>query len=177
MKIIKIFLASSVVEFQKERQELMAFVNRLNNICVKKGVYFELEICEGLSNAVAAKRKQNEYNEYIRNSEYFFLLFGRSAGTYTIEEYDVAMDQFKAKGAPKIYIYFKQLPQGEKEEKSVSDFRERIEKESEMVSGRFACIEDVKRDLLKVLSQDARVNGVLTGQDGQAFWDGYLILS
>ncbi len=176
MKIKKIFLASSVVEFQKERQELMAFMNRLNRVCVKKGVYLELEICEGLSNAVAADRKQNEYNEHIRNSEYFFLLLGRGAGEYTIEEFEAALDQWKRKGAPKIYVYFKELSGAEKK-KSISDFEKRIEGEVGIISLRFTHIEELKVDLLKILSQDAEVNAVLRWEGRQFFLDDYLVLS
>lgn len=80
MKYIKIFLASSVVEFEKERQELGKFVRSLNDIYIKRGLYFELNLCEDLSNAVDKERKQNEYNKLIRKCQYFYILFGRYAG-------------------------------------------------------------------------------------------------
>ena len=46
---IKIFLASSIVEFEKERMELSNHILRLNNQYHKRGVYFTLVICENLS--------------------------------------------------------------------------------------------------------------------------------
>ncbi len=66
MKFIKIFLASSIVEFRNERQQMGNFIRSLNDIYVKRGIYFELAICEDLGESVALERKQQEYNEAIR---------------------------------------------------------------------------------------------------------------
>ena len=45
MKIVKIFLASSIIEFKHEREEFGTFIRRLNNIYAKRGIYFELVVC------------------------------------------------------------------------------------------------------------------------------------
>lgn len=160
MKIIKIFLASSVVEFKKERQELAAFVNSLNNIFVRKDIFVEITICEELSNAVAMERKQNEYNGAIRESDYLIMLFGKSAGEFTIEEFDVALEQFRVAGAPKIYIYFKRMPEGESVEKSIVDFKARLEQLG-LDYGMFDYLDSIKRNLMLILSQDPKVDGVI----------------
>ena len=165
MKFIKIFLASSVVEFKKERLELKAFINSLNNICVKKGVFFEMKICEELSSALAMERKQNEYNEYIRGCDYLFLLFGRSIGKYTIEEFDVALEHFKAKGTPKIFVYFKQPAEELLDiEASETDFMARLEGEPQVCCSRVIHMSDMKRELLEILSADKRVDMILAPQ-------------
>jgi len=39
MNTIKVFLASSIKEFSKERQTLMAFFQTLNNIYHERGVF------------------------------------------------------------------------------------------------------------------------------------------
>ena len=85
MRTIKIFLASSVVEFKEERQELAAFANSINKKIVKRDIFLEMIMCEDLSNAMAKERKQDEYNEYIRDSDYVLMLFGKTVGKYTIE--------------------------------------------------------------------------------------------
>lgn len=71
MKYIKLFIASSIIEFAQERASLSDFIRLLNDIYVPRGIYFQLTICEDLSNAVAKDRKQAEYNQAIRESQYF----------------------------------------------------------------------------------------------------------
>ena len=73
VKYIKIFLASSIAEFEHERRELGDYIRSLNDIYVERGIYFQLTICEYLSNAVAKKRKQDEYNQSIRDSQFFYI--------------------------------------------------------------------------------------------------------
>lgn len=167
MKIIKIFLASSIVEFKKERYELKAFINSLNDICVRHDIYLEMKICEELSNAVAMERKQNEYNELIRNSDYLFMLFGKDAGQYTIEEFDVALDHFQTNGAPKIHIYFKRLPVGEIAEKSIFDFKERLNKELGYSYSEFVDLDTIKLNLMSELVQDGLLNSNIEFRNGQ----------
>ena len=44
MQTIKIILASSVVEFKRERQELAAFVSSINNKSVKRDIFLEISM-------------------------------------------------------------------------------------------------------------------------------------
>lgn len=45
MKYIKLFIASSIVEFAQERASLSDFIRSLNDIYVPRGIYFQLTIC------------------------------------------------------------------------------------------------------------------------------------
>lgn len=177
VKYIKVFIASSIVEFKKERQELAAFINSLNNICVKKGIYIELMLCEDLGNAVAMKRKQDEYNEFIRSCQYFYILFGKKAGGYTVEEFDVALKQFQDSGAPKIHTYFKQLPDGETAEQSIMDFRNRLDKQLDHHYSWFTRLITIKLNMLLELSRDPLVCCVVECKDGKVYLDSKPILS
>lgn len=177
METIKIFLASSIVEFKNERYELAAFTNSLNNICVRKEIYLEMNICEELSNAVAMGRKQNEYNQFIRDSDYVFMLFGKDAGKYTIEEYDVALEQFRKIGAPKIYVYFKQSTEDKGIGENMSDFMKRLDRELPYCYSCFSHLDTVKMDFLKILSADERIKGNLECYGGQVLWYGQQVLS
>ena len=100
MKYIKLFLASFVVEFEQERNELGSYIRMLNDIYAKRGIYFELTIWDDLLDAVAKDRKQKECNQEIRDSQYFYVLFGKDAGEDTIEEFNVALEQFRKSDAP-----------------------------------------------------------------------------
>lgn len=75
MKYVKIFLASSVAEFEKERREWGDYICSLNNIYVKREIYFELNLCEDLNNAISKECKQEQHNHIIRDSQYFYIFF------------------------------------------------------------------------------------------------------
>ena len=110
MKYIKIFLASSIVEFKSERQQMDSYINNLNNIYVRRGIYFELLICENLSTAMDRERKQDEYNRFIRDSQFFYIILGQKAGDYTIEYFDTAWEQIIKTVAPRRNTFFYELP-------------------------------------------------------------------
>ena len=177
MKYVKIFLASSVVEFEKERRELGDYIRSLNDIYVKRGIYFELNLCEDLSNAIDKERKQEQYNRIIRDSQYFYILFGNHAGEYTIEEFDVAWEQFRSSGEPKLYTYFMQLPDGQPAEKTVQDFMSRLDKEIGHYYSMFSHLDSVKLNMLIELTRDPTLHSTVKFEGGQATLDGEPVLS
>ena len=177
MMTIKIFLASSITEFSSQRKELEAFVNSLNNIYVRKGIFFELIVCEDLSNAVQRERSQETYNQEIRESQYFYVIFGRKAGQFTVEEFDVALSSFREKGEPKVYTYFMVLPEGEQPDHSVTDFMRRLEKELQHYHNRYKHIDSIKLNLVMELARDPQIGGKLTLENGEAHLDGAVVMS
>ena len=86
MRTIKIFLASS----DELRQERIAFgnlVRQLDNIYMKRGIHIHLDVWEELDAAFHfRKRKQDEYDEKVRQSDIFVAMFYTRAGQYTLEE-------------------------------------------------------------------------------------------
>ena len=177
MKYIKLFIASSVEEFAQERMELSDYIRSLNDIYVHRGFYFDLKICEDLPNALVKERKQDEYNQHIRESEYFYVIFGRNAGDYTIEEFDVALAQFREGGAPKIYTYFRTLPEGESPAKSVTDFMTRLDRELGHYYSFFPHLDTIKLNILMELTRDPELHSTVTLEDGRALLDGHEMLS
>ena len=182
MKYIKLFIASSIIEFAQERASLSDFIRSLNDIYVPRGIYFQLTICEDLSNAVAKDRKQAEYNQTIRESQYFYILFGRGSdraddAIYTIEEFDTALDQFRKAGAPKIYTYFRQLPEGESARKNVRDFMNRLDQEIGHYYSTFGNVDTIKLNMLLELTRDQTVGGTVKVEDGMASLDGRKMFS
>lgn len=169
MKYIKIFVASSVDEFEKYRRELGDYILSLNNIYVKRGIYFEYDICENFSNAVSGKgiRKQDEYNEKIRESEYFYLLFGKKVGSYTEEEFNVALKQFHKTGLPRIYTYFQVMKEGENPEKSVLDFMNRLDQQLGHYYIMFKDIDSIKLNILLELVRNEKLEKSISVEDGK----------
>lgn len=177
MKFIKIFLASSIVEFENERRQLGDFLRSLNDSYVRRGIYLELVLCEDLDNALAMERKQQEYNQQIRDSQYFYIIFGRRAGEYTIEEFDVALEQFRQKGAPRIYTYFLDLPADQPPEQSLLDFMDRLDKQLGHYYSTFSHIDAIKLNLLLELMRDPAVGGQVSFEDGRAMLDAKPVLA
>lgn len=128
MKKITIFLASSIVEFAHER---MMIENFIRNISDKFEEHYNIKIqpllCENFDDAYAKTRKQDEYNEKIRESDFCFFIFFTKAGEYTREEFHVARTQFEKTGSPKIYTYFKVIEEGTGEE-SLYSFMDELDK-------------------------------------------------
>ena len=182
MKYIKLFIASSIVEFAQERASLSDFIRSLNDIYVPRGIYFQLTICEDFSNAVAKDRKQAEYNQTIREAQYFYILFGRGSdraddAIYTIEEFDTALNQFRKAGAPKIYTYFRQLPEGESASKNIRDFMNRLDQEIGHYYSTFGNVDTIKLNMLLELTRDQTVGGTVKVEDGMAPLDGNKMFS
>lgn len=107
MKTIKIFLASSE-ELKDERLEMTDLVSRLNQTFQGRGIQLELKRWEYLDSSMGEQRKQDEYNDVLRECDICLVLFWRRFGSYTGEELDVAYQCNKNKQKPeKIYVFFK----------------------------------------------------------------------
>ncbi len=114
MDRLKIFLASSITELHNIRNELGNFIRSVNDILVSDGMYVNLQMCEDVSSEIVRQeegkvvltRKQNQYNEMIRQSDYFFIMFKEKAGEYTKEEYNIAKTSFNDNNSPKINVFF-----------------------------------------------------------------------
>ena len=109
MQTQKIFLASSS-ELQEDRKEFEIFIHRKNKEWVEKGVFLKLIVWEDFLDAVAKTRLQDEYNQAIRESDVFVMLFFTKVGKYTAEEFETAFGQFQATRKPFIFTYFKDAP-------------------------------------------------------------------
>lgn len=111
MKIIKIFLASSD-ELIKERKELADLVAHLNYTLNKINFNIVLVKWEYLDASMGPKRKQDEYNQELKDCEICMILYWTKFGIYTKEELDVAYNSLKVGNNPrKLYVYFKNTAQ------------------------------------------------------------------
>lgn len=175
-KYIKIFLASSIIEFERQRLEMEAYIGKLNNIYIHRDIYFELIVCEDLTNSLSIKRKQEDYNQKIRESQFFYVLFGKEAGEYTIEEFDIALEQFRKSGAPRIYTYFKRMPEGNRGA-SVKQFMRRLDQELGHYYSVFDHIDSIKLNLLLELTRYSDDSENVKFEGGTATLNGDPVLS
>jgi len=123
---IKIFLASSE-ELENDRNAFGNLVRRLDKIYEKRGIRIELFGWEDCDAAYNNRRKQDEYNDQVRACDMFLALFHIKAGKFTIEEFDIATEEFKRTGRrPKNYVYCRDLQEGEQESNELKDFKRRL---------------------------------------------------
>ena len=125
MSTIKIFLASSE-ELTNDRNAFGNLVRKLDKIYEKRGIRIELFEWEDYDAAYNDRRKQDEYNDQIKASDMFLALFHTKAGKFTIEEFDVATEEFRKKASPKVYTYCKDLQEGEQETIELAEFKKRL---------------------------------------------------
>ena len=147
MTTIHIFLGSSLSELHENRMEIGNYVRKLNDIYRDRDVYIKLYECEDENAAMVKGRKQEEYNEEIRQSDIFLVLFYNKAGQYTIEEFHEAYKQFQKTGAPAILTCFRQ-GEGYAPDQSVLEFMDELDKQLGHYFKRYTHIDSVKLTLL-----------------------------
>ena len=147
MTTIHIFLGSSLDELRLDREEMGNYVRKLNDVYIDRGVYIKLYECEYENAAMVSGRKQEEYNEEIRQSDIFLVLFYNKAGQYTIEEFREAYKQFQSTGAPAILACFRQ-GEGYAPDQSVLEFMGELDEQLGHYFKRYTHIDSVKLTLL-----------------------------
>lgn len=167
MTEIGIFLASSIDEFKEERIKLGNYIRSLNDIYISHGLYFRLYMCEDMSDAMALTRKQDEYNEIIRQSDFFFILFFKKAGNYTIEEFEVAFEEFRRNNSPRIVTYFKELTDEDSVSEEVMSFMNRLDQEFGHYYSMFQNIDTVKLGMLLEIIRSPKLQMDLEFQNGK----------
>lgn len=178
MKTIHIFLASSIREFEREREQIELFLRNVSDHFEKK---YQIQIrpilCENIDPAFTTERKQEEYNRIIRSCETVFFIFYTKLGEFTLEEFLVAKSQFEAYGSPKIYTYFKNLQPGETMEQSLADFMDRLDHTFGHYHSTFDHLDTVKlRMLLSIQLQQQNFAQVRT-ENGHCYIDDIPVLS
>ena len=147
MKTIKIFLASSE-ELQNDRKEFGNLIRRLDDIYFRRGVHLQLIMWEDMDFAYNNQRKQDEYNEAIRQCDVFIALFYRQAGKYTLEEFDVAKQENLKRKLPQVIIYCRDLLENDVESAALADFKQQLDKEMGHFWGRYGTNDKLHLDFV-----------------------------
>ena len=148
----------SEADMEEEKAELADYIRSLNDLYVKRGIFFEL--C-GPREADAG---------YIDESQYFFLLFYREADEEIVKDFDIAIEKFNVNAASKIVTYFKIA-----EENSISEgvrsFMERLEKGMEHFYNKFESIDTVKLSMLLEMARNQETKLDIEFKDGKILAD------
>ncbi|MBR3570352.1 MAG: tetratricopeptide repeat protein [Oscillibacter sp.] len=126
MREVSLFIASSIVEFERERTELFKYLWTLNGIFEPRGVRLKWNSPETMPHVMRPDGSQSAFDAEIRKCDFFFVIVGRDMGKYTLGEFETAWEQFQKTGKPKILTYFLPPP-GQIPKQSVLDFCARLE--------------------------------------------------
>ncbi len=175
MNKITFFLASSIKEFDYERKVIGDLVRRINDVIIFKDMYIRLVLCEDISSAMASGRKQEEYNQIIRDSDCFILLCGKELGKYTLEEFEVAVDSLGSSGGNKnVYVYLFTQKENSEESDSVMAFKNRL-KEVSCNELSILSIEELKADVLKNIAKILNISDQLLIKENEYYINGQKI--
>ena len=148
MKIIKIFLASSIEELKFDRIEVGDFFRRLYDIYNNEDIKIQLIKCEDLEQSIINGGKQDYLDKEIRESELCCFLFFRKIGDYTRHEFEVALDAFKRNDKPKIVTYFKYVTSIDEVDDEIRDFMNMLDTELHHYYSTYNHIDTLKLDML-----------------------------
>lgn len=107
-KEIRVFLASSE-ELQIDRMIFGDFIRQIDEIYEHRGIRVRLVKWEDLDASFQGCRSQEMYNQKLRKCQMVVALFHRKAGQFTVEEVNVAHEEYLKSGFPKVYAYMKDL--------------------------------------------------------------------
>ncbi len=177
MKTIKIFLASSE-ELKNDRVSFGNFIRELDKRYRERGIYIDLYTWEGADGAYNGRRKQDEYNDNVRDSDMLVALFYIKAGGFTQEEFHEAVNSFEKTGKPKVYVYFRQLEDESKITKELNNFKKELEGQDSRGHFAFRYNNDDSLHLdfvMQLLLLDKIKNDELNVEDGQVMLNGMVI--
>ena len=121
-EVVRIFVASSVKEFEVERGQISIYFETLNQAHEKDGVRIEWYRPETMSRTLVRGGSQLSYDEKIKECSFFVLLIGRQLGKYTEKEFNLALECFQNIGKPLIIPYFLNVSG----DTNVDKFKERL---------------------------------------------------
>ena len=163
-KVIKIFLASSITEFATERNELEVFIRNMSDIYEEQ---YDIKIkpirCEQIDPYLTDSRTQDIINASLDECELCFVLVYTRFGQFSYEEFRHALNKFResAEHLPKIYVYFKELGDGETADESVVRFMSELNDSLKHYYGTFKNIDTVKlRIALNFVMQKLDISSV-----------------
>lgn len=140
---IKVFIASSIVEFADVRDDIENFLWRLR---AERGLDVAPVRCETADPSMSVTRKEDDYCGLIRDSDICLFLFDKKLGAYSLEEYEFAR-RLNGEGAgPEVMLFFRG--------NALSGFRSRAEEEGCAVYG-FGDARDVCALLGEKLKKEA----------------------
>ena len=108
METKNIFIASSS-EMKTERLELIDLLVDLNDEYEKADIKFEPVVWEFMDSSMRESRKEDDYLREMVKCQIVIVMFWRTLGEYTLEEFEVAIKEMQAnKEIKAVYVLLKE---------------------------------------------------------------------
>ena len=108
METKKLFIASSS-EMRRERLELIDLIVDLNDKYEDADIRFEPVIWEYMDSSMRVTRKEDDYLKEMVKCQICIVMYWRTLGEYTVEEFEVALKEMQAnKDIKAVYLLFKE---------------------------------------------------------------------
>ncbi len=108
METKNIFIASSS-EMKTERLELIDLLVDLNDEYENEGIKFEPVVWEFMDSSMRESRKEDDYLREMVKCQIVIVMFWRTLGEYTLEEFEVAIKEMQAnKEIKAVYVLIKE---------------------------------------------------------------------
>lgn len=176
-RTVNIFIGSSINEFREERHELVGYIYSVSDGFERRyGIRVRPLLCEYTDPAMRmdGAHKQEDYNDLIRESEMSFFIFFTRAGEFTRKEFELACELMRANGRPKVYVYFKNVPEGVTAEASLREFMTQVDRDH--YHGTFDSIDTIKLRILECLKFQEFEELSIEVKDGYVCVDGQRVL-
>ena len=144
-------MASSIVEFEKQRIEIGYLLGKIQNKLIDYDIEIELFKCEYDTACVSKSlRKQDKTNIELSKSNIFIMLVGKRTGKYTIEEFLLA-NSFN--NIQKNIIFYEDKNKSESDMKDILNFKDKIRKMDNVIIYECASDEDIKQSIIRIISE------------------------
>ena len=127
-QLVKVFLASSITELEKERQELSALGDDISNIFPHDEIVVRIVKCENFHAGHVGPHDQEYIDGKLRGCDISLFVFKTTVGEWTRHEYAVARRLHQEQQKHRLFVYFLGDPAGEKDP-SVEDFQQQLIKD------------------------------------------------
>lgn len=173
-RTVSFFLASSITDLQTDRKEIGDFINQLNNIYERDGMFIRLIKCEdeSMNHSIVVGGTQKTLDELIEESDLCFVLFWHRAGAMTVHELEVAYSAFKAKESPKVIIYFKTVKESDDIQDDLRRVMDRIDNEMLYYHREYTHIDSLKLGIVTQLQVHGYIRADFSVEDNDVMIGG-----
>ena len=139
----KIFIASSS-EMRTERLEIIDLLVDLNDEYEDLGIKFEPVVWEFMDSSMRENRKEDDYLREMVKCQICIVMFWRTLGEYTVEEFEIALKEMQAnKDIKAVYLLFKEPDEEITAELSI--FKNMCQTSYHVISYSFRSIAELRR--------------------------------
>ncbi len=139
----KIFIASSS-EMRTERLEIIDLLVDLNDEYEHSGIKFEPVVWEFMDSSMRETRKEDDYLIEMVKCQICIVMFWRTLGEYTVEEFEVAIKEMQAnRNIKAVYLLFKVPDDGITTDLSI--FKKMCHTSYQEITYSFRCIAELRR--------------------------------